>query len=155
MLFKILMCRAKSLNCYSLMSCNARSLADSCCFLYQNLKSEFSILVFCSISLLGHLIFKLLQIPMLVKIFLYKYVNKTSNPTSVLLPRFILFNPILVNQDFVKADCNVLKFSLVHHHLGYFYKEAREKNKQVPEYNINGYQAPLFPVLLLRKIEII
>lgn len=38
-------------------------------------------------------------------IFVYKYVNKTSDHISILLlPHFILFNPILFNQDFVKAD---------------------------------------------------
>lgn len=80
------------------MSCNARTLADFCSFLYQNFESEFLILVFCSIFLLGLLIFKLVQLPMLVKIFVYKYVNKTDHTSILLLPHFIFFNPICLTK---------------------------------------------------------
>lgn len=41
---------------------------------------------------------------MIVKIFVYKYVNKTDHISIFLLPHFILFNPLLFNQDFIKAD---------------------------------------------------
>lgn len=73
-------------------------------FFNQHLKSEFLILAFCSSYLLELSILKLLQLPMLVNIFLYKYVSKTDH-TGILLPYFLLFNPILSHQDFVKGDC--------------------------------------------------
>lgn len=47
---------------------------------------------------------KLLQLPMLFKIVVHKFVNKILDHTStLLLPHLIVFNPILFNQDSTKA----------------------------------------------------
>lgn len=40
---------------------------------------------------------------MLVKVLVYKYVNKPDHTSILLFPHFILFSPILVNHDFIKA----------------------------------------------------
>lgn len=51
---------------------------------------------------------------MLVKVFVYKDVNKPDHPSILLyVPHFILFTPMLVNQDFVKADSILFTSTMV------------------------------------------
>lgn len=97
------MCRAKSFNRNPLMSCRNSRLPDCWCFI-NILKCELLIVVSCSNFFIRFLMFKLLQLLMLVKVFVYKYVNKPDHTSIFVLPYFILFRPMLVNQDFIKAD---------------------------------------------------